>query len=148
MQARSVFTLRCRPSNFRMFQRRYIQKPGSKSCFHEGKGFQNPFDYLASCYKTKNEVDHEVKQALSSSSHTQIFAHFSTLYQASQKEKAVYHYLKLTIFKNAPISISEDNLYREFSKYYLRVGLEFLKEVLFNIVEIVERLISGKMRNT
>ncbi len=90
-----------------------MQQLSSKGCFSKRKGISKPFRNLASSYKTKDETYQEVKPALMSSSQTQIHSKFSIVSEASQKEKVVYNYLKLIIFKNDPILIVEANLHRE-----------------------------------
>ena len=57
-------------------------------------------------------------------------------------------WLRLTVMKNVPVSAIEDDLYRSFCRYDERFGRSYFKEVMFNLVELVEERISIEMKRT
>ena len=67
---------------------------------------------------------------------------------ATESEKAMYAYIQLIVMRNQPISIVEDKMFRDFSKFNERFSRKTLKEVIFCLVELVEGIISSEMRST
>ncbi len=65
----------------------------------------------------------------------------SVLSSLTDREKAMYGYLRLIVFKNLPIEYVTDKDVRSFSKYSAQFCLSTFKETLFKLVKIVEKKI-------
>lgn len=108
--------------------------------FQKGRGFTNPFDHLVSCYKPKEQLFAEVRQRWSQTLTPHV--HFT------EREQAIFSFIQLIVLKNVPISAVEDNLYRSFCKYDVDLSRQTLKNVMFNLVELVENKITCEMTST
>ena len=118
--------------------------------FIKGTGFTNPFDHLTSCFKSKDEIYSEVRrlratevESLGGPSSQEVFADTST-----DREQAMFAYLKLIVMSNAPLSCVEDDNYRSFSKFKCQFGRKLVRQVIFSVVEKAEHRIAAEMRST
>ena len=60
----------------------------------------------------------------------------------------MFSYLEVIICRILPISLLEDKLFPDFSKFEERISRKALKKVMFALVELVEGRISAEMRQT
>lgn len=66
----------------------------------------------------------------------------ATSIKDTEKKKYVYGYIKLVLSLLLAVIIVENLLRRDFSRRTDVFGLNYFKEVLFRLVELVERIIS------
>lgn len=66
---------------------------------------------------------------------------------ASQREKSMCTYLQLMTLRNEPLSIVEDKLYWDFSKFYDKICHKALKEVLFFQGKLFKQRIYNEIKN-
>ena len=76
----------------------------------------------------------------------QLYLNFSKCETVNNREKVMYAYIRLVFLRNLRLSIVEDPIYREFSKFDERISRGTLKKVLLTLVELVEGKISQEMR--
>ena len=63
-------------------------------------------------------------------------------------DKQVYAYLKLVINKHLPLSIIESQEFRNVSKYSVSMSIERFTNIIFALVELVEKKIGNEMQDT
>lgn len=133
-------------------------KPGCpKICrFLEKSGYSNPYAHLLSCYaRNKSKAEQEKKldelfnKARNSAqkSNGDIRAHFNVS-ALSEYEKAIHAYLDLIVGKSLPLSLVESAQFRAVSRYEHNVGVPKMTEVIFKLVELVEKEVGAEMRKT
>ena len=123
--------------------------------FLSGSGFKNPFSHLTTCYSkgktAKEKEDHVFKLYLDAvekrnNKGGSIRSHFDSN-QLSDYDKAMFEYARLIIMKRLPVSYVEDHIVRSFSKYSVNISHKIFVEVLFKLVELVEKKISNEIKD-
>lgn len=108
--------------------------------FQKCSGFTNPLDHLTGCYKKRPELNAEIRDRRSMRPINRFFL--------TERERAMFAFVQLVVLRNIPVSAVEDTLYRDFSKFNVSICRKTFKEVLFNLVELVENKITAEMNTT
>ena len=62
------------------------------------------------------------------------------------REISLNDYLRLIVLKNLPVSIVEDPEFRSFHKHNKAISKKALKEVVFKLVDIVDKRLGSEMK--
>ncbi len=91
--------------------------------FQKHEGFTNPFNHLLACYKQKEDIFTEVRRQLASQTEQGSGPSTQGLFEqtGSDREKALFAYIQLIVFCNAPITCVENDYHRQFSKYVVNM---------------------------
>ena len=128
-----------------------VKSKGSKVIFAEGTGFTNPYKHLRSCLADgKEEKLHrmyceEVQERKDKHGLESSFTRLGN--RVTDREKAMYRWIRLIVLKSEPLSVIEDPEYRAFAAYKEKFDRKYLKQVLFKLVELVEARISEEMKD-
>ncbi len=122
--------------------------------FKVNSGYTNRYIHLRRCFargldeKEQDSVILELYNEARLSVQRQegsICSHFSTR-TVTDYDKAVHCYLRLIIIRGLPLSIVEDEEYRSFCKFDVRISYRTVCKTILRMVEIVEKRISNEMR--
>ena len=113
-------------------------------------GFSNPHKHILSCLVGNNqdELDkiYSDNLKLKSTQGTLLNnQHFTPRVKTSSEHHEIYDWIDLIISKLLPLSAVEDNHYRKFGKKTNNIGKKKLKQIICNIVELVEKKIQLEM---
>ena len=67
---------------------------------------------------------------------------------ATERERAMYSYLRLIVLKSLPLSIIKDPVSSEFPKYSLRCSAKTLRETICKLESLVEKSLRDEMKLT
>jgi len=134
-------------------------KPGCSNpvvTFLANSGYQNPYRHLLSCFGKGQSRPAQISKVnklfiearnLSQKNGGTIRSHFDCQ-MLSEYELAMYGYMRLIVMKNLPVDTVEDEDFRTFSKFKVHINIRTLDAVIFQLVELVEELISKEIKNT
>lgn len=118
----------------------------------KGKGFTNPYNHLKTCIAGGDENRlrelYNIRLAEKKGKHSSNRQFSTAVMQLSEREKALYSYIRLIVFHSLPLQIVTCHDYRAFSKFDIYFGVGYFKEILFKLEELVEEYISVEMKNT
>lgn len=112
----------------------------------QGKFCRNPaaevsfqkHDHLQACYKKKKELDEEViyRRNMDPGAYY------------TERERAMFAFMKLIVKRNTAISAVEDVFYRNLSGFEHDFARATFKELMFTLVELIEDRITAEMKST
>lgn len=124
--------------------------------FLDKSGYNNPYTHLRRCYARgkdlKDQEDvllrlyEEAREAMTQKGGT-IRSHFE-MQSLSEYEKAIHGYIRLIVMKSLPLYYVSDPEVRNFSRYDVNIGKRTLVEVIFKLVELVEKKIAIELECT
>ena len=117
--------------------------------FQKSMGFVNPFNHLKSCIADGNvEQLYLVYEQNLDAKRTQVSGSFfqPSADRLTTREISLNDYLRLIVLKNLPVSIVEDPEFRSFHKYNETISKKALKEVVFKLVDIVDKKLGSEMK--
>jgi hypothetical protein len=113
-------------------------------------GFSNPFNHLCVCFGSKEAVHQLYNEALQEVKKKggTLLSHFSNN-TLNERQLAMHGYhIRLLVMKNLPLAMVEDESFREFSKFGAQVSIKTVREVIIQMVELVEEAISAELKQT
>eukprot|EP00171_Calliarthron_tuberculosum_P003916 IDg3916t1 len=125
----------------------------SKEVFSQKtSGYTNPYRHLLRCFRSEYELFTAVRERQNAiqreSGGTVMTDYFPVVEAANPAEKAMHAYIQLVVMRDAPLTVTEDPIYRSFCKYDAKISHKTLKAVIFALTELVEEKISTEMRST
>ena len=129
---------------------------GKEMKFAPKSGFSNPYQHLRSCYargmtrsKQESILQNLFREALQKQARSggTILGHFS-VQTLSELDSAMYSYIRLITMCNLPVSIVEDSIFRSVSRFEARLKRSSIVEVMFKLVELVEKRIAEELVST
>lgn len=118
--------------------------------FAKYNGFSNPYYHLKSSLSAGDE-DHFLtiyKEAPQDNQKSgwRFRSQSRIIMKLTNLEKSMYAYMRLIVFKSAPLRYIADPEIREFSKHEDVFSITHFKETLFKLLEIVEESIRGELK--
>ncbi len=82
------------------------RNPNGLVSFQKTRGYTNPINHLLSCYKQEEELFTEVRRHISTRNYAEVGSSLQDVFEetGSDRVKALYAYIQLIIFCNAPVS--------------------------------------------
>jgi len=121
---------------------------GGSFKFKKGSGFSNPFSHLRSCVaggsKTKLIEMYYASKADPSACSGIFQPHLS----CTEREKAMYAYIRLIVLQSLPISIVEQKEFRELGRFNIVFSRKTITTVILALVQIVEKRIAAELNGT
>ncbi len=124
VHARGVGKETCEQENYLIYAcpKADLCKDGGKYALEKGSGYTNPFRHLKPCLVNDNihNLHKLYKASLSEAARNHdgnMHTNFRTQIKASEKEKAMYSYLKLIVMIGIPLRYVENEIIRDFKKY-------------------------------
>eukprot|EP00171_Calliarthron_tuberculosum_P023317 IDg23317t1 len=130
--------------------------PNPEVTFLENTGFRNPYQHLRACFARgkpvieQDEVIHALYQEameMATRRGGTIRAHFQ-INTLSDYEKALAAYVRWIVMRNRPLREIQDTEFRRISRHTVHISKETLEDVLFKLVELVEKRIAHEMNGT
>jgi hypothetical protein len=126
-------------------------KPG---CSHVStvaakSGYTNPYSHLKRCYGEEDFLLELYDDAIAEKEcqgNQGSVGDFFMKWSATAAEKAMHDYIELIVCKSLPITAVEDQLYRKFSKHTSKFGVKRIREVIFQLVELTEKIITKELK--
>jgi hypothetical protein len=116
----------------------------------KGSGFSNPHTHLLSCVaggdpaKLSLLYEDNLKRKRNSEGLGNHFMPIAT--PVTDREKAMYGWIRLIATKNLPLTAAEDKEFRDFTKYTSFVSTREVRATMLTLVELVETEKSSKFR--
>ena len=111
-------------------------------------GPTNPYKHLRSCYgdaQILEELYHgAVRQRDTGKDHSTVKSWLKSR-QTSPRQQAIISWLQVVIEKSLPISLVEDPTMRSFCKHDVPISAKYIKDVIFQLVPLVEAAIAKEM---
>ena len=127
----------------------FCKEKNRKIWFQKLMGFINPFNHLKTCI-ADGKVDHlyMVYEQNKESKRLHIAGTFfqPSVERLTAKELALHDYVRLIVLKNLPVSVVEDPEYRKFHRYNEVISKRLFKEVIFKMVDLVDKKLSEEMK--
>eukprot|EP00171_Calliarthron_tuberculosum_P005080 IDg5080t1 len=124
-------------------------KSGGRVVSEKGAGFSNPYKHLKSCI-SDGDIDHLMEVFERQRAESRVFGAGTPetlVISSTQKEKAMFAYLRLIVLKSLPIGYVTDPIIRSFSKFEVVFSKQKVKSVVFKLTELVEIRIARIMEN-
>jgi hypothetical protein len=114
------------------------------------EGFTNPFAHLKSCYGGETVLRKHYKDAVEGSgqqsSATSSIGGYLKASNATEVHKSLHGWIDLVVSQMLPISYVEDIQFRNFSKFSHNFSNERVKQVILELVKIVEKKLELEMK--
>lgn len=125
-------------------------KSGGRIVAEKGAGFSNPYKHLKTCV-SDGDIKHLMDAFEQKRAETRVFGAGSSetlVISSTQKEKAMFAYLRIIVLKSLPIGFVTDPIVRSFSKFDVVFSERKVMSVVFKLTELVEMRIARIMENT
>lgn len=122
---------------------------GEYDCQAEG-GYTNPFRHLLKCYAGSNHEclmeKYREKLAERQGRVDDFLAPSSERIAINPKEMAMHDYIRFIVENNQPLTIVEQPSFRKLSKYDYVVSAKGIRNLMYKLVEVIERSIAEEMK--
>jgi len=114
------------------------------------EGFSNPFSHLKTCYGGETKLRHHYKVAVEGSAQDgsttpNIGAYFKAS-NATEVHKSLYGWIDIIVSKMVCISYVADAQFRNFSKFKNNFSNARVRDVILELVKIVEKKLGLEMK--
>lgn len=111
-------------------------------------GYSNQFRHLQSCYGAGKLNELYEKAVAEQARLGGSVAGYFNANSATSRHKAIYAYIKLIVMKSLPLAYVQDDFIRDFSKFPEHISKKTIREVIFVMVELVEKAIAEELSKT
>lgn len=119
--------------------------------FEKGRGWKNPYNHLVTCvgggsgealFEVYEQAVVEMRAA------TGLGNHFvPRVDKPTDRDHAIHGWIKLIVMKNLGLIAVEDEAFRNFSKYNVALSAKTIREVILQLVELVEKAITEELKD-
>lgn len=109
-------------------------------------GYTNPCRHLLTCYAGSNEeyLKSEYTKKLASSQHD-VDRYLVRKREPNTKEEAMHTYIQFIVDNCYPLAVVEKPSFRKINRFYTVVSRKTIRELIFKLVEVVERKLAAEM---
>ena len=112
-------------------------------------GPTNAYNHLVGCYGSTEAVEEvylECRKRMMLGQGQSIDSYLKAS-KATPREDAVYDWINVIVEKSMPLAYVEDDTMRSFSRHTVRLSKKYIKDVIYKLVELVEKAVGDEMKH-